>query len=263
MRGKASDLYAVIGHPVVHLRSPGLFNRSLVERGMGGTAIAIDVLPESLEALVVGLRQIGNLRGLLVTMPHKECIGALLDGLDAAARVSGAVNIVRLLPDGCLEGGQLDGFGFVSGMRANGCDPRGREIVMAGAGGVAAGIAYALADAGVAHIVLSNRTRARAESLAGRLAEAFPGCTFEVAPADNPHAGDVLINATSLGTLDSDPLPFAQEMIAPGTYVADVVNRPGDTPLVALARERGARFQSGKDMVMPQIALMHDFFAGA
>lgn len=212
-------------------------------------------MPRALE----GLRALGNLRGFLVTMTHKEAIVPLLDRITQGARIAGAVNIVRRHDDGALEGGQLDGAGFVAAMGLNSCPPAGRQIAVVGAGGVAAGICHPLAQAGAARVDVVNRTASQAEALVERLSKAFSSCKFTVASAVDADI-EIAINATSLGMREADPAPFDVERLMPGTYVGDVVNRPGETALLNLARKRGMRAQNGQEMVMPLLALMHAFF---
>lgn len=257
----AIDLYLVLGHPVAHLRIPAVFAASLEAHGLPGTVAALDIAPDGLAAAVAGLRQIGNLRGFVVSRPHKEAIVTLLDGVAPEAEAARAVNIVRRGADGTLVGGQLDGQGFLAGMRGNGFDPAGKTLFIQGAGGAAASIGHALARAGAHRIVIANRTAERAARLAERLSQALPGpCRFETAgtmPADI----DAAINATNLGTEDSDPLPFDPAALGEAVFVADLVNREAATALERAARARGLRFQPGRDAVAPQFALMHAFFA--
>src|SRR5690606_15757664 len=143
--GHPQVFYALLGSPVRHVRSPGLFTAQLAERGMPGKMIAIEISAENLAPALAGLRLAENLAGCLVTMPHKEAIARLVDSLTPEAAAAGAVNIVRRNSDGSLVGGQLDGAGFVAAMKAGGTDPAGQTIHIAGAGGVSAGIAAALA----------------------------------------------------------------------------------------------------------------------
>ncbi|WP_127142985.1 shikimate dehydrogenase family protein [Pelagibacterium montanilacus] len=261
-RNDSADLYGLIGQPVAGLRSPGLFQASLAERGLGGTMVPLEIAPASLETALYGLRSLANLRGFLVTMPHKQSIAPLLDDLTEAARVTGAVNIVRRTEDGRLVGGQLDGPGFVAGLVQAGFSPKGANVFMAGAGGVAAGIAFALAEAGVARIAMANRNRARAEKLCARLAAHFPDCALSATDLAPGRDIGVAINATSLGLDGETDLPFALDDLPAAAFVADVVNRPEPTALVATARTRGHTAIEGRGMVMPQLPMMHAFFAG-
>lgn len=260
-RNDSIDLYAVLGHPVAGLRSPRLFGESLEERGMGGHMVPLDVPPSMLETFLHGFKALENLRGFLVTMPHKQTIVPLLDDLTPTAQITGAVNIVRRTGNGRLVGGQLDGPGFVAGLIGAGFVPQGAKVFMLGAGGVAAGIAYALADAGVTEMVLANRSRARAEKLAARLDLHFPDCEFSLSRGTPDPDVAVAINATSVGLAGETRLPFAIGGLRGEAMVADVVNRPEVTALIAAAQGRGLRTLEGGGMVIPQLSMMHDFFA--
>ena len=146
-----------------------------------------------------------NIDGLWVTIPHKPALAALVDSCDAAVAVSGSVNAVRRNADGSLHGGLFDGTGFVQALRHFGFAPRGRSVLLLGAGGAGAAIAVALAEAGVDRIALhdlGDRAATLAGKLAGRLAR--PGSQRLVR---TPLGFDLVVNATPLGLKPGDPLP--------------------------------------------------------
>lgn len=253
-------IFGVIGHPIDHVRSPGLFNRYLADRHLPGTMIPIDIAPQNLPDALAGLRRIENLAGFLVTMPHKETVLGLLDQLSAGARAAGAVNIVRRSGHGRLYGAQLDGVGFVAAARDRGEDPSGKSIFVAGAGGASAGICSALAAAGAAKIAIFNRSRGRAQSLVERLTRFYPRCELVVTMERPGPEFDIVINATSLGLRSTDPLPIDLGEIRPNILVADIVITPKLTPLLEAAQRRHCRIQFGEDMVASQLSLMVEFF---
>jgi shikimate dehydrogenase len=254
-------LYGLIGYPIGFVRSPGILNAYLAEHGLPGRMVPFGIRPEALETGLAGLRHIENLAGFFVTMPFKESILALLDDASETARIAGAVNIVRRTPDGRLFGHQLDGAGFVGAMKAAGIPVAGAAAHIAGAGGVSAGICCALAQAGIGRITIANRNRERAETLADRLRLAFPHTDFAVANAAPDASIDIVVNATSLGLSDGDPLPVDLSATRRGIFVGDVVNVPHMTPLLEAAEARGCRTQHGKAMFGPQIGLALDFYA--
>lgn len=254
-------LYGLIGHPIAHARSPALLNAYLAEHGLSGRAIAFDIRPGMLEPTLGGLRHIQNLHGFFVTMPFKERILALLDDVTETAGAAGAVNIVRCSPGGRLTGGQLDGAGFVGAMKAAGVQVAGTNVHVVGAGGVAAGICCALAGEQAARLAISNRSGGRAEALTRRLRTVFP--LTEFATADGPPGPniDIVVNATSLGLAESDPVPVDLSATRRGIFVGDVVNVARETQLLKTARERGCVVQRGEAMFPPQIPMALDFFA--
>lgn len=253
-------LYGLVGYPITFVRSPGILNAYLAEKGLPGRMIPFGVKPEALATAVTGLRCLENLAGFFITMPFKEVILSLLDELSETARIAGAVNIVRRTPDGRLQGHQLDGAGFVSAMKAADIPIAGANAYVAGAGGVSAGICCALAEVGIGRIAINNRNTERAERLAERLRTAFPKTDFIVSDTQPGEDVDIVINATNLGIDPADPLPVDLSKTRAGIYVGDVVNRPHTTALILTAQARGYRIQPGSAMFEPQIELALRFF---
>lgn len=221
------------------------------------------VVAEELATVVNGLRRIDNFRGAVVTMPHKRTVLPLLDAAGPQAQATGACNVLRREPDGSLVGGMLDGEGMIAALAAAGHQVTGRSVFLAGAGGAAAGIAFALVRHGATRLTLRNRTARRADELADLLRTAHPGVEVRVSadgvggPEPSHCRPDIAINATSLGMRADDPLPFDVSALARGTVVADVVNRPR-TMLLAAAAARGCRCVNGTRMLTAQVDLMID-----
>jgi len=249
-----TSLVGLIGHPVSHSLSPQMHNASFAALGLNYVYVPLDVPPEELEAGVRGLRALG-FRGFNVTMPHKERVCALVDRLDEAARISGAVNTVAVEEDGSLLGMNTDGSGFLLACREAGVEPSGRVALVAGAGGAAAAVAVALLRAGLSELRIANRTPGRALGLRERLGGL--GGRVEVFPlsglAEAAGGADILVNATYLGMRAGDPLPFPEELLRPGVAVCDAVYRPGkSTALVRAARRRGLAAVPGELMLLYQ-----------
>ena len=247
-----TQIFAILADPVAHVRTPQAFNRLFAEARADRILIPLQVPPDGLGRAVDGLRQIGNLGGFVVTVPHKQAIMAHCDEITAQARLVGAVNAVRRHADGRLTGGSFDGVGFVDGLAGAGHDIAGRRVLQLGAGGAGSAIAFALAAAGAAELVLANRDRTRAEALAARVAAAFPGFAVRAGDAD-PGGFDIVVNATSLGLKPDDPLPLDPARIDPGCLVAEVIMEPAETALLAAARARGARIHPGRLMLEAQL----------
>lgn len=248
-------IFGILADPIHHVKTPGLFNALAAEAGVDAVMVPVHVRPEGLTAMVDGLRRMENFGGFIATVPHKTAMLPLCDEATEEARRIGAVNCVRREPGGRMVGAMLDGIGFVEGLRAAGIDPRGRRACLAGAGGAAAAIAFALAGAGVARLTIANRTAARAEALRARIAASYPGLALSTAGAEV--AGqDLVVNATSLGMAagDAPPLDFAQ--LHAGQVVADAIMEPAMTPLLRAAEAAGARIQPGLPMLASQIRLM-------
>ena len=258
--GKAR-LYAIIGDPVGHVRVPAVYNARFAERGADAVCVPLHVTAAGLAAAVDGLRALENLDGFVVTAPHKQPLAALCDEVVGEGRLVGAVNAVRREPGGRLVGDLFDGQGFVAGLRKAGYDARGARVFVAGAGGAASAVTFALARAGAAAITLHNRTAERAATLAARLRAAYPACDVRTGPAD-PAGHDLAVNATAVGLAPDDPLPFEVGGLAPTTLVAEVLMKPEKTALLAAAERRGCPIHLGKHMLDCQVDLMFGFFGG-
>lgn len=250
-------LMGVIGDPIAQIRTPQAINPIFAARVANVVCLPLHVPAERLDEAWAGLRATRNLVGFGVTLPHKQAAFALCDSLDPLAERVGAVNLVRRERDGSLRGYQFDGGGFVRGLQAQGVDPRGRSVLMAGAGGAAMAIGFALHEAGVDKIVVANRTREKAEALALAL-NAAAGRDLASTGEPLPRPGQLVINATSLGLRPEDPLPLDPAGIGAGTIVAEVIARPETTRLLEVAQARGARTHSGIHMITGQVGLIAD-----
>lgn len=249
----STTVYAIAADPIAHVKTPQRLNALLRERGADGVMVPFHVSPDGLPALFAGLRGLRNLGGLVVTVPHKEQAAVLCDEITPAARLIGAVNAIRLR-DGKLAGGNFDGLGFVAGLRAQGHEPAGRRVYLAGLGGAGKAIACALAEAGPARLDLYNRSPERAREFAARLSAAYPALDIRLADAAPGADCEIAVNATSLGLSDTDPLPFPLDALPAGAVVADAVMSRVDTPLLRAAAARGLRTHAGLHMLEGQIA---------
>lgn len=254
----ASAIAVILAHPVAHVRTPQMMNAHYDAIGHDGVLVPLHVLPEDLATVVQGLRRMRNLRGIVVTVPHKEAVASLCDTLTEAAREVGAVNVIRRDADGRLTGGQFDGEGFVAGLRAAGHDVTGRAVFMAGAGGAAAGLAFAFARHGATRLTIHNRTAAKAEGLAARVRAAYPACDVRAGGAD-PSGHELVVNATSLGLHAGDALPLDTTRLAPPMLAAEVIMAPEVTPFLAEATRHGCATHGGKAMLAAQVALLARF----
>lgn len=250
-------LMAIMGDPVKQVRSPAVLNEIFTARNAGIACFPLHVSSADLRTAWDGLRSMANVVGFGVTVPHKQAVLSLCDSLDPMAERLGAVNLVRRERDGSLRGYQFDGLGFVGGLRARGIALTGRRCQIIGAGGAATAIAFALADARVSAIAILNRDAERAERLVAAVNEAS-GKAIAYAGSLELASGCLIINATSLGMRDSDPLPFSAAGLRPGMIVADVIAQPRFTRLLTAARERGARVHPGIHMINGQAPAIAD-----
>ncbi|MCG5236253.1 shikimate dehydrogenase family protein [Xanthobacter oligotrophicus] len=251
-------VYGILADPIHHVKTPQMLNALMAREGRDGVMVPFQVAPDDLATLVAGLKTMKSLGGFVVTVPHKTAIVDLCDAVSDSARRIGAVNTVRREADGRLIGEMLDGKGFVGGLLAAGIDPKGKSIYLAGAGGAANAIAFAFVEAGISRLTIANRTRAKAEDLAARLAEAYPAAQVDIGTPD-PSGHDIVVNGTSLGLKDGDALPLDAARLAPEQIVAEVIMQPEETALLTAAKAKGCRIHFGKPMLACQLDLMADF----
>ena len=250
-----------LAYPARHLRTPTFFNPLLQQLGHDAVLVPWQVQPSELARVWEGLRQIENLAGVIVTIPHKEAVAQLCHDLSGAAEQLQVCNVARRNADGTFSGQFFDGEGFVLGLRNQGHNLAGRNALLLGAGGAATGIAQALLAAGVSTLGIHNRTEARAHSRVNQLRALFPQREIRVADA-NGQGYDLVVNATSLGLKSDDPLPVDPETLAPGTLVGEVVMNPDVTPLLQAAQNRGCVIHKGSHMIVGQLSLIADFLFG-
>lgn len=214
---------------------------------------------EGYPELFRSLFSLTNLRGALVTMPHKVTTMELVDEVSPAAAIAGATNAVVKREDGSLLADQFDGAGFVRALVRKGFDPGGKRVLIVGSGGVGSAIAASLAAAQVNELSLVNRRSASAEALSRRLEAHYPAVNTSLGSRD-PRGFDLIVNATSLGVRANDPLPLELHGVESSTFVADVVNKPGLTPFLMSARDRGCAVQVGRDMLLEMVPAYLAFF---
>ena len=239
-------LYGLVGDPLTTAKSPELLNRLFIERRADAVCVPFRVKADDLSAFVTGARAMGNLSGVLVTMPHKQRMLAFVDELDLTARQVGALNVIRCHDDGRWVGAMFDGLGCVLGMQWEGNHPANKSVLLIGAGGAGKAIAFAVASASARTLAIFDVDERRADDLAKSVAAAT-GCSTHVGAPD-PHGYEIVINATPLGMKPDDPMPVDPNRLESGSIVVDIINSPDPTPLCRAARARGCRTQGGRPM---------------
>lgn len=239
-------LYGLVGAPLKTARSPELLNRLFIEQREDAACVPFVVEGEGLSAFAAGARAIGNLSGMLITMPHKQRMVDFVDDLHPTALQVGALNVIRCDADGRWIGAIFDGLGCVLGMQWEGNDPVNKSVLLVGAGGAGRAIAFAVASAGARMLTISDVDLRRAEDLARAVAEAT-GCSTRSGPPD-PDGFEVIINATPMGMQPNDAMPVDPKRLAPDSIVVDIINSPEPTSLCRAAAARGCRTQNGRPM---------------
>ncbi len=249
-------LLALLGDPVAHSLSPRLQNAAFRAAGVDGVYLPLRVGGEDLAGLLRGIARAGG--GGNVTVPHKERAHAAVEVHAPAAARTGAVNTFWL-ENGRIHGDNTDVEGFVAAHGA--LAPRPGPVLVLGAGGAARAVLAGLAllpEEARGPITVWNRSAERALALAGHFAAEGPSgedaLAVTVAEGAAPHGGawSLVVNATSLGLRDDDPLPLDLSDMGPGAAVLDLVYRPGGTRWVRTAQERGLRSADGLGMLVAQ-----------
>jgi shikimate dehydrogenase len=254
-----TTLIAHLGYPTESFKAPLIYNPYFDSIGIDAVVVPMGVKAEDYVEFLPNLFRLSNIRGALVTMPHKVTTVSLVDEVSTAAKIAGACNAILRKPDGTLVGDMFDGEGFVRGVKRNGRDVAGKKALIVGSGGVGSAIAASLAAAGVARLALFDVSKPAAEALGDRLRAHYPKLELELGSKD-PRGFDIVINATPMGMKDGDPLPLDVERITPASFVGEVVMKQEMTPFLKAARAKGCAIQVGTDMLFEQIPAYLEFF---
>jgi shikimate dehydrogenase len=255
----STDIIAHVGYPTATFKSPLIYNPWFARQGINAAVVPLGVKREEFAAAFPALARLTNLRGMLITMPHKVAVVGLLDEVSTRVKSAGACNAVRRSADGRLIGDMFDGEGFVRGVTRKGLSLAGKRVLIVGAGGVGSAIAASTAEAGAAAIALFDVNSAATDALAGWLRYHHPTLAVTTGARD-ADGFDVVVNATPLGMSPSDPMPLDVARLAPSTFVADAVLERETTAFLAAARARGCVTQAGLDMLFEQIPAYLEFF---
>ena len=264
-----TQVFGCIAHPTDHVRAPQLFNQIFAEQGLDKVMVPVDIEPAHLKEAIEGLRHMPNFAGSAVTIPHKLELAQYCDELGTGAQIAGAVNAISFTPDRVLIGDNFDGGGFVAGLFGENplalSDPadtlKDKRVLVVGAGGAARAIALSLYETQPAQIDIANRTAERAEEVVSLLKKFAPDAPaafmglHDVVWAQY----DVVINATSLGLHDTDPLPIDPSQLRKDCLVCDIIMKPAETRLLKLAKEAGFTVHYGRHMLDYQLQLIGRF----
>jgi shikimate dehydrogenase len=252
-------LIAHLGDPIAPVKAPMIYNPYFESRGIDAVVVPMGVraadYPETLRAVF----RFTNIRGALVTMPHKVTTVALVDECTTAVQIAGSCNAILRRADGSLLGDMFDGAGFVRGVERKGFAVAGKRCLVVGSGGVGSAIAAALAAAAPSALAVFDAHPPSADALSDRLRDHYPRLDVRTGSKD-PAGFELVVNATPLGMNADDPLPVDVARIAPGTFVGEVVMKQEITPLLRAARTLGCPTQVGTDMLFEQIPLYLEFF---
>ena len=193
-----TQIIAHLGYPTESFTAPMIYNPWFAQRGVDAVVVPMGVKAEHYAAFLRPLFSLSNIRGALVTMPHKVTTSGLLDRVSAAVEIAGSCNAILKCPDGSLYGEMFDGIGFTRAATAQGFTFAGAACLIVGAGGVGSAIAAAIAPERPGSMALYDIRDGAAEALAARLRRHYPG--LDIRLGDNDPAGcGLVVNATPLG----------------------------------------------------------------
>jgi len=262
-----TETLAIFGNPVSHSISPLMQGAALCHLGIDMVYLAFRVRPDDLGRAVDAIRTLG-LRGVNITIPHKERVLEFLDEIDETARALGAVNTI-VNNNGVLKGYNTDAVGYMWSLESEtGFAPRGRSALVVGAGGAARAVVYGLASGGARSIIVANRTVNRAEALAVALGAVCPGTELQAIALDSAEMEgflektDILVNATSLGMEGRGRLNLPLKRLNSEAVVSDIVYTPMETELLNTARTLGLTTHGGIGMLIGQGAKSFEIWTG-
>ena len=245
-------LAGVIGSPISHSKSPQLHGHWLKTMGLPGAYVPLDVSVQDLREVLVTLPKAGFV-GVNITIPHKEMVMEIADLVTDRATLIGAANTLIFRKDGQIHADNTDGYGFLENLKAGApmWNPAAGPATVIGAGGAARAVVASLIDAGVPEILLTNRTRVRAEKLADDFGN-------RVSVVDWVQAGNILedsalvVNTTSLGMIGKPAMRIPLDGLQAGTVVTDLVYTPLRTDFLAAAEAAGCHTVDCLGMLLHQ-----------
>lgn len=258
-----TKIFCVIGHPIEHSMSPIMWNPALQELGLDYVYLAFDVHPKNLEKAISGIRSL-DIRGINVTLPHKETVIKYLDEIDSIASKIGAINTIKN-DEGTLKARNTDADGAKKSLIDAGCNISGKNIVFLGAGGVARSLAYIMAEESNS-IILTDLIEERAIAVANEIKEKMKvNIEGKISNKDTINESlkkaDILINATPIGMYPRvEDTPITKDMLNADLFVFDVVYNPLETRLIREAAEIGCQTLGGLDMLVNQGILAFEWW---
>jgi shikimate dehydrogenase len=252
MSHDAIPLAGVIGSPISHSRSPQVHGHWLKSLGIRGFYIPMEVAEDYLSEALRSLPKLGFV-GVNVTVPYKERVLRLADHVSDRATIIGAANTLSFRDDGTIHADNTDGYGFIENLRqgAPDWDVTAGPAAVLGAGGAARAVVVALRDAGAPEILISNRTRLRAEALQQEFGRKLRVVDWVQAGNMLEHAATV-VNTTSLGMVGKPALRVPLDGLQKGALVTDLVYAPLKTRLLEVAETMGCVTVDGLGMLLHQ-----------
>ncbi|HCM42332.1 MAG TPA: shikimate dehydrogenase [Candidatus Omnitrophota bacterium] len=265
---KKLDLYGIFGHPLAHTLSPVFQEAGMQKAGLLAHYLVFDFSEPVFKKTMRLLKKI-PLKGFNLTVPYKQTVIPYLDWLTDSARAIGAVNTVYRFGKKWY-GTNTDAEGFWLSLKKEwNWKPKGKSVLVIGAGGAARAVVYALASRGARTIAVSNRTESRAQDLIAAFKKLFPKTEFfstSLASKKDLTAFDLIVNTTSAGLKKNDPLILPAKLIPSARegkkYFVDLIYNPAETPFLKAARQKGHKTLNGLSMLLYQGARAFEIWTG-
>lgn len=251
-------LYGIVGHPIEQARSPETVTFELQRRGLNAILLPIHIKPEEFSDVFPRVLQIGNLDGIVVTVPHKSRAISHIHRVGPMGQLSGGVSVIGRSLDNQWVGEMFDGVGCVAAILCRGVTLAGRRVLLLGAGGAGSAIAAELARCEPADLFVHDPAIQRRDEVIGKITRAYPAVRI--------HGGlpalegiDVLVNASPIGMLNENASPLNVDHLPSRMTVMDAIMDPDQTKLLRIAEESGCQTVYGREMLDSQIAAACDF----
>jgi len=246
--------YLVIGNPIKHSLSPKLHNHWFKENNIDAAYEKKQLKETDIEGIITAMKN-GDIEGMNVTVPFKKSVIPFLDELEYFAKKTQSVNTIYKKKDK-IVGDNTDVKGFQHALQHIKYSVKGKKIFILGAGGVTSSIIFALKQLEVSTIMLSNRTKEKAENLK----KIYPD--LDLIKWGDIKNFDMIINATSLGLKENDKIPINYDQIGSGKFFYDVIYNPKKTNFLLEAEKRGNQIENGKMMFAYQAQQAFEMWTG-
>jgi shikimate dehydrogenase len=251
-------LYGIVGHPIEQVRSPETVTFELQRRDLNAILLPIHIKPEEFSEVFPRILQIGNLDGIVVTVPYKGKALSHIHRAGPMAQLSGGVSVIGRSLDNKWVGEMFDGTGCVAALLRRGVALAGKRVLLLGAGGAGSAIAAELARCAPAELFIHDPETQRSAEVIAKISRAFPAIRTQTGlpPLEDI---DVLVNASPVGMLDANASPLDVDHLSSRLTVMDAIMDPDQTKLLRIAEESGCQTVYGREMLDSQITAACDF----
>jgi shikimate dehydrogenase len=254
-------VYLIAADPITQVRAPEVFNAIFAKAGIDAIVVPIQLPAHGLGDFISGCLSGEGVKGILLSIPHKTAATQYVHVMDRFSQAAGAVNAIRRVEDGQIEGALFDGEGFVKALDYFGISLQNQKILIAGAGGAGSAIGASLANKSPSSITFYDPVEGRANATAARIRQIFPN-NGAILGSTAPQLEEftLVINATPLGLHPEDPLPFDVTRIDREAKVVDILMNKTETPLLRACAKRHLCAFPGYEMLVQQVPNYLDFF---